>query len=225
MLKVLIVEDDVNVSRLHVKFTEKMDGFEVIGIANDLDDAFDMVELFKPDLILLDIFFPFGSGLDFLRDIRGKGSQADVILITAAREAQSIQEAMHGGAFDYIVKPVIFERFKKSLQRFSDYRRELGQDTAFDQGCIDHLLDRGIETGKFKSELPKGIDSLTLEKVVNVLDNSSDSLTAEEVAHRIGASRNTGRRYLEYLVSIGSLKVDIDYGTIGRPEKKFSQLS
>ena len=223
MLKVLIVEDDVNVSRLHTKFTEKVGGFEVIGIANSLEDAFDMVELLIPDLILLDVFFPLGSGLDFLRDIRGKGSHVDVILVTAAREAQTIQEAIHGGAFDYIIKPVIFERFKKSLHRFSDYRKELEQDTTFDQGSVDHLLDRNIDPTASKAEMPKGIDPITLKKISHILDEASESLTAEKVGRGIGASRNTARRYLDYLVSIGNLQVDMDYGTIGRPEKKFSK--
>ncbi|MCD8566865.1 MAG: hypothetical protein LRY50_00330 [Geovibrio sp.] len=40
----------------------------------------------------------------------------DVILITAAKEVGSLQEALRGGAFDYLVKPVIFDRFKASLE-------------------------------------------------------------------------------------------------------------
>jgi two-component system CitB family response regulator len=43
--------------------------------------------------------------------------------------------------------------------------------------------------------------------------------TSEEMAERVGASRTTARRYLEYLVSRGSVEVDVSYGGVGRPER------
>ncbi len=62
----------------------------------------------------------------FLWKVRAAGIVTDIILVTASREVESLQEAVRGGAFDYIVKPVVFERFKKkSLNRFIDYQNEL----------------------------------------------------------------------------------------------------
>ncbi|MCG8337510.1 MAG: response regulator [Proteobacteria bacterium] len=224
MLKVLIVEDDINVSRLHSRFAEKIEGFEVVGIANTLEDAKEMVQLLEPDLILLDVFFPVGTGLELLKEIREQDSQVDVILITAAREAQTFRQAIHGGAFDYIVKPVIFDRFKKAMERFRKFRQELKTDAAFDQEDIDELLEIKNDQPN-TGDVPKGIDPITLEKVKETLFNSKESLNAEEVGQLIGLSRNTARRYLEYLVSIDMIRVDLEYGTIGRPEKKFSRIN
>ena len=71
-------------------------------------------------------------------------------------------------------------------------------------------------------ELPKGIDKLTLDKVQQVLSSVQiPGLTSEEVAFQIGASRTTVRRYLEYLVSQMILNVDISYGGVGRPERRY----
>ena len=71
-------------------------------------------------------------------------------------------------------------------------------------------------------ELPKGIDRLTLEKVQHVFSSLQGSgLTSEEVASQIGASRTTVRRYLEYLVSQIILDVDVSYGGVGRPERRY----
>lgn len=224
MIKVLVIEDDINVSKVHAKFTEKVSGFEVVGIANDLDNALDMLVLLRPDLILLDIYFPTGSGLDFLRNIRREGNQADVILITAAREKNILDQALHGGAFDYLVKPVIFERFVQSLQRFQKYKAEIDDNKSMDQVDIDHIMNRHIDIAESSTDMPKGIDPITLRKIITIMEKKILGISAEEVGSCIGASRNTARRYLEYLVTTGTLAVDIDYGAVGRPEKKFIKI-
>jgi two-component system CitB family response regulator len=58
-----------------------------------------------------------------------------------------------------------------------------------------------------------------LEKVLAVVKQYRDGITAEEVGKLIGASRTTSRRYLEYLVSISQVTADILYGSVGRPER------
>jgi len=221
MIKVLIVEDDMDIANLHRRFTEKVDGFEVIGIANGLDDAFDMIEILKPQLVLLDLYFPEGSGMDFLWKVRSAGITTDIVLITASRDVATLQEAVRGGAFDYIVKPVVFERFKKSLERFNEYIKEMQAAKTLEQGDIDHLLDRHPDHTLNTADMPKGIDPITLKKIMAVFEEKNEALSADEVGRCIGASRNTARRYLEYLYGAGLLVVDIDYGTVGRPEKRF----
>ena len=91
-----------------------------------------------------------------------------------------------------------------------------------DQSEVDRALHTASgDLSKFQ-ELPKGIDRLTLEKVQQILSSvQSPGLTSEEVASQIGASRTTVRRYLEYLVSQMNLDVDISYGGVGRPERRY----
>ena len=78
-----------------------------------------------------------------------------------------------------------------------------------------------IEKKRFyeKTGLPKGIDPLTLEKIGSVFSDPCTSLSAEQVGEQIGSSRTTARRYLEYLVGEQELSADINYGTVGRPER------
>jgi two-component system CitB family response regulator len=74
----------------------------------------------------------------------------------------------------------------------------------------------------YEPVLPKGIDPITLEKVVQIVGQYKENgLTAESVGVKMGASRTTARRYLEYLVSIHRLKADLLYGSIGRPERRY----
>ena len=221
-IRVLIVEDDERISELHKRFVQKLPAFEVIGIANRIADARDMIEILQPDLILLDLFFPEGNGMDLLRQVRAGEQPCDVILITAAREIGSLQEALRGGVFDYIVKPVHLPRFHEAMENFRKYFVQLQSGGTLEQKDVDRLLRAQLPPKTVRGDIPKGIDPLTLSKVRKVFEVSTVAdLNAEEVGKEVGISRSTARRYLEYLVTEGSLKADLIYGVVGRPERRY----
>lgn len=221
--RVLIVEDDVRIADLHRRFTERVPGCEVVGIAHRLDDARDMALALEPHLILLDLYFPEGPGTDLLREIRSRDLEIDVILITAAREMGPLKEALRGGVFDYLIKPVTAERFHDCLTKFCAYRERLRLGSAIEQHDVDSLLHPAASRAQSGGAcLPKGIDALTLGKVRGVFDQPQEAgLSAEDVADLIGISRSTSRRYLEYLISEGTLYADAVYGSVGRPERRY----
>jgi two-component system CitB family response regulator len=99
------------------------------------------------------------------------------------------------------------------LAQLQQEGRQISQDE------IDHLI-KGVDR-RDAPYLPTGIDKLTLEKIVSVITEEQEGLTAEQVSRSIGASRSTARRYLEYLVSEGRLKADLSYGSVGRPERVY----
>jgi two-component system CitB family response regulator/two-component system response regulator DcuR len=223
-LRVLIIEDDPRIADLHRRFTEKVEGFTVVGVATDLTEAEEQVAVLEPDLVLLDLYLHEGSGLDLLQRLRSEGRQIDAILITAARETETLQEALRGGVFDYIIKPVVFSRFEESLGKFAAFRDRLGEGARLEQEDVDRLLrsapaaDGPVATG----DLPKGIQPLTLAKVKALFEAETGAVvSAEEAAARLGVSRSTARRYLEYLVTAGLLEADVNYGAVGRPERRY----
>lgn len=224
-IRVLIVEDDVRIADLHRRFTMRVEGCEVVGVAYNLDDARLMIETLEPHLVLLDLYFPEGSGTDLLREIRAEGRELDVILITAAREVGPLKEAVRGGVFDYLIKPVSADRFHECLSKFSSYRKRICCDECIEQRDVDSLLHNscGNAHGPQSGALPKGIDLLTLGKIKSAMEHApADSgLSAEEVGANVGVSRSTARRYLEYLTSAGAIYADQVYGSIGRPERRY----
>ncbi len=221
-IRLLIVEDDQRISELHRRFVEKTAGFAVVGVANTLEAAFEMVELLAPELILLDLFFPEGSGMDLLRAIRAGERRIDVILITAAREVGALQEALHGGVFDYLVKPVYFDRFQEALGKYRDYFTRLQAGGTLEQQDIDRLFHPQTASEGAPRTLPKGIDPLTLGKIRQVFaDPAVRDLSADEVGRQVGVSRITARRYLEFLITEGFLSADLLYGVVGRPERRY----
>jgi response regulator of citrate/malate metabolism len=227
-IEVVIVEDDPRIADLHRRFTERVEGFSVVGIAQGLEDAKVMIGLYKPDLILLDLYFPEGTSLDLLRDIRTEGIETDVILITATKEMGPLKDALRGGVFDYIIKPVILDRFTACLDKFQEYFHRLRTDGIVEQSDVDSMrnLNPSLSLSEPSAEdLPKGIDALTLRKVKAEFEgegrDAGHGVSAEEIGERIGASRSTARRYLEYLVSIHFVFPDVAYGSVGRPERRY----
>ncbi|WP_020677508.1 response regulator [Geopsychrobacter electrodiphilus] len=225
MIQVLIVEDDVKIAEIHRRFTEKVEGFEVVGVANSIDEARDLVEVLQPALVLLDIYFPNESGIDLLWEIRAKYRNTDLILITAAKEMEPLQEAIRGGAFDYIIKPALFSRFQDTLQRFRQARLRLAAQGSVAQQDVDQLLNPRSVAPLDRPQLPKGIDAITLDKVKKVFSAPpANGWSADEVGRQVGMSRSSARRYLEYLVDVDWLSADLLYGTVGRPERKYFRL-
>jgi two-component system, CitB family, response regulator len=225
-IEVLIVEDDLRIAEIQKRFIEQIKGFQTIGIATSYIEARNYIEVLQPDLILLDVYFPDMNGFDLLKETKQETKQMDVIMITATKEIHKVQEAVSIGVFDYIIKPVVFERFKQSLTRYQEYYQsllKLGKENLYvTQQQVDQLLRKEMDGElKDKSYLPKGIDPLTLDKVLEVMNKVEAGLTAEFVGKEIGVSRTTARRYLEHLISEEKVDADLAYGTVGRPERVY----
>jgi len=226
-ISVLIIEDDVRIAEINRRLVEKAPGFQVIGIATDGQEAKEQLAILRPHLVLLDIYFPDMNGLEFLEVIRKQFQETDVIMITASREISTVKEALRSGVFDFIVKPLVFERLKNSLEKYQEFRSKLrkiqNENHHVDQEEIDELLVRIGQKEQLTPYLPKGIDKITLQKVTEVLNQTGEGLNAEGLAKKIGISRPTARRYLEYLVAKEQISADLSYGEVGRPERIYQK--
>ena len=222
-IDVVIVEDNLKVAKAHQLYVEKVSGFTVTGIINNLAGAPEMIQTLEPDLILLDIYFPDGNGMDLLDQLRNTHSDCDVILITAAKDVKLLHNALRGGVFDYMIKPVFFERFEEALGQYRNHWEKLQQANEMNQDEVDQFFQhRTLHAVRKEQNHPKGIDPLTLEKIIAIFDQEPEAgSSAEEIGKQIGASRTTARKYLEYLISTGYLKINLEYGTIGRPERRY----
>ena len=221
-IRVVIAEDNPQNALIQQTYLQRIEGFELVGIAHSLVDAEALVNVFKPDLLLLDVYFPSGNGMAFLRNLRAEDCATDVILITAAKEVDVLKAALHGGVFDYILKPLVFERLQNSLTNYLQHHERLLGVAAVDQTDLDDLMPRLTQApNNTDVRLPKGIDELTLSNVLQVISTQTEAVNAEHIGSDIGASRTTARRYLEYLVGLNKISVEIHYGSVGRPERLY----
>lgn len=216
MIRVLIVDDDYMVARVHRQYVEKIAGFEVVGVALNGAEALSLVESANPDLVLLDIYLPDVSGIEVMRRIR-LDHGADVITITAARDIETLRAAMQFGAVHYLVKPFSFPALRQWLQRYAQWAHQFtGARGAVDQAAIDRMVG-ALRSEPIEREIPKGMSDATMELIVSIVGAADGEISAAEVADGSGVSRVTARRYLEHLRRSGRIGMRLRYGSSGRP--------
>jgi response regulator of citrate/malate metabolism len=216
-LGVLVVDDDFMVASIHTRFVQRVDGFEVVGQAATGEGALAEVERLAPDLVLLDVHLPDVSGIEVLRRLRGAGNDVGVIMVTAAREADTVRAAAAGGATHYLVKPFEHDDLVERLLAFRAAHDLLAGVTTAAQTDIDAVFST---PGTARPSLPKGLSRETADLVLGALPPGSD-LSASEVGERVGISRVSARRYLEHFVATGQAVVRLQYGGAGRPERRY----
>jgi len=225
-IRVFIVEDDPMVASINKRFTEKMVPFKVVGISNNENDSLQQIIETKPDLVLLDIFLTHGNGLNILKRIRHKKIPADIILVTAAKDSPTIQEALRYGAVDYLIKPFDMERLQQALRSYLRLRHIMSKTLDLSQHDLDELntpieLTRQSVPLTKSTPLPKGVHQLTLAQILGFLNKQETTLSCQHIASELTMSKITVWRYLEYLVETGMVQVELEYGTIGRPTKLY----
>jgi two-component system CitB family response regulator len=217
----MIIEDDPMVREINAKFLRKIDGFILYKSVSNLTDAKKFVLEKKPDLILLDVFLPKENGIDFLKWIRSEEIAVDVILITADKTIERVQEALRYGAEDYIIKPFDFERLEEALNQFKERHYIFKKSDVIEQVDLDKLISN---TNIIQEEdgYIKGLNKYTYNSVWDEVEKSDYKyFTAEEVAEKIGIARVTVRKYLDYMEKSGKIEMLIEYGKVGRPQHKY----
>ena len=214
--KVLIVEDDPMVSMINEQYVNRNKAFRVAGTCKDGKSALAYLENNDVDLIVLDVYMPLMDGFETLRQIRKNKKSVDIIMVTAANDRASLEEALHLGVVDYLVKPFTYDRFRIALDKYVSQVAALKDLDTLNQKNIDFI----IENAHKKSEelYPKGIQEKTLQTILDEMKkNPSKWMTGDEIAERIGLTGVTVRRYLNHLTEKGILLSEIDYETGGRP--------
>lgn len=219
MIEVLIVDDDFMVARIHKGFVERTPGFEVVGVAQNGAEALAEAERLQPDLVLLDVYLPDTSGLELLQALREAVPELDVLVISAAREADTVRRALRGGIVHYLMKPFSYDDLRERLEHYQ--QAYVGLDSSSDE-TEQADVDRVFGVGRAEVRLPKGFSAETLRLVEEALREDEGDLSAAETAAALGVSRVSARRYLEHLADSGKAEVRLRYGEVGRPERRYA---
>lgn len=221
VIRVLLVEDDPMVSEVNQRYLEQIRGLTVVGVSRSGQEGLALAEALRPDLILLDVYLPDLDGVSALKEIRRRNLPVDVILVTAAHDAETIQESLRYGAVDYVIKPFQFQRLQNALDVYRQMNGRLFTHGTLDQAQVDRLTlaRRSTESG-----LPKGLNDTTLRQVLLHLLKQQQPVSAGELGLSVGLSRVSTRRYLEYLCQVGKARIDVQYGSVGRPVNLYSAL-
>ncbi|MEU3983111.1 response regulator [Streptomyces sp. NPDC026672] len=220
MIEVLVVDDDIRVARVNAAYVEKVPGFHVAGEAHSAAEALGRLEtLPRVDLVLMDHYLPDETGISVVREMRRRGHQTDVIMVTAARDVSTVQAAMRNGVLQYLVKPFAFAGLSTKLEAYARLRRTLDAGGEAEQAEVDRIF--GALSTPTEPELPKGHSPTTAELVRQSLLKAGRPLSAQEIAELTGVSRQTAQRYLKFLERTGRARLTLKYGDAGRPEHRY----
>ncbi|MFG6115108.1 response regulator [Halobacillus sp. MO56] len=117
--KVLIV-DDAAFMRMMIKDILTKNGFEVVGEAQDGQEAIDKYEETSPDLVTMDITMPEMDGITALKEIKQSHPNAKIIMCSAMGQQAMVIDAIQAGAKDFIVKPFQADRVIEAIQKALD---------------------------------------------------------------------------------------------------------
>lgn len=224
-MNIVIAEDDYRVALLHEQYLESIFSVKVVGRALNGRELKELLHKEEVNLILLDIYFPDTLGVDLLPYIRMNYPHIDIIVISASDDRSHLQMAKRYGVYQYLIKPASVDAFTQTMEQYiaDDYWYQ--QQGEFQQKDTLHILTgtdrKTLSTKESRGVLPTGIDSITLDKVMQALSEEKDGVTIDTMCEIVGISRTTARRYLEHIVAEGNATTKLNYGVIGRPERRY----
>ncbi|MGW5107906.1 response regulator [Nocardia sp. NPDC004123] len=217
-LTVLVVDDDFRVANLHAGIVSALPGFTVAATVNTLAAARTAMAETPVDLALVDVYLPDGSGIDLVREM-----PSDAMMLTAATESETVRAALSAGALGYLVKPFDHAVLAARLAGYARYRRLLAAPEVT-AGDVDAALAalRPVAVPAGVAVGAPAVASPTKDLVLQAVRNADAPMSAAQVSAAIGISRATAQRYLASLVGVGDLRMQLRYGSTGRPEQEYS---
>jgi two-component system chemotaxis response regulator CheY len=120
----VLIADDAAFMREMLRDILTEGGFEVVGEAEDGEEALARYSELTPDLVTLDIVMPRKSGIDALKELMAEHPTACVVMCSALGQEALVMEALEAGARDYVVKPFkpdqVLAAVNKAVQKASE---------------------------------------------------------------------------------------------------------
>ena len=222
-LNILIAEPDMMLRALYRKTVSEVPGYVFAGYADNGDALHSIVACTAVNMVLLDILLPRFGSLEGFRAMRAEFPRTDFIILSSEKTPDIVRGTICSGAFDYLIKPFEWERFERALAAYGEYHRSLvDRKRPWRQEDIDRLPGFRKQLPDTAQPVPKGFQETLLNRLFNLLRESSRPLSASETGRMLGISRSSARRYLQYLADEGEISVQYEFTQVGRPRKLYS---
>lgn len=188
-IRVLVVDDSALVReglRAVLGTHGKAHGIEVVADADSVASSLNQVRRFKPDVVLLDIRLPDGSGLDACREIKRSLPASRVLILTSVATDELIHQAVLAGAQGYLMKEINPDGLVRAIADAFAGKSVLTPE-------ITERVMRLLRDGNQSSGA--NLSSLSPQER-RVLALVADGLTNKEVGEKLGLSDNTVKNYL-----------------------------
>ena len=196
-LRLLVVDDHEVVREGLVALISRRDDFQVVAEAGTAAEAIAAARRFQPDLVVMDVRLPDGSGIEACREIRAEFPQIRVVMLTSYPDEEAVLSAILAGASGYLLKQVRGRDLVSALEA-------VGRgDSLLDPAVTERVLERvrRVANGGEKDELSE----LTAQER-KILLLVADGKTNKEIASEVFLSDKTVKNYVSSILSKLSLQ-------------------
>jgi DNA-binding NarL/FixJ family response regulator len=191
-VRVLIVDDHPMFRMGLAAALAEMDGIELVGEAERAGDVLALVETARPDVVLLDVRLPDGSGLEINRALAEHHPDVKVILLTMSEDHETVLTALRDGARGYLVKGTGPERVEHALRAVAGGDVVLNQDVAQAVTELAQMRSRATRNRPFPALTDRELD--ILELIAQGLDNQT-------IARRLVLNPKTVRNHVSNVLT------------------------
>jgi two-component system, NarL family, response regulator DevR len=191
-LRLLVVDDHEVVRQGLVSLLERREGFQVVAQAGTVAEAIEAAHKYQPDLIVMDVRLPDGSGIEACREIRSEQPQVRVVILTSYPDEEAVFASIVAGASGYLLKQIRGRDLVAALEAVG--RGESLLDPAVTEKVLDRV--RRIASGTYTDELAQ----LTRQEQ-KILLLIAEGKTNKEIAAEIFLSDKTVKNYVSSILA------------------------
>jgi two-component system response regulator DevR len=191
-LRVLVVDDHEVVRQGLVALLDRRQGFEVVAEAGTVAEAIEQARRYEPDIVIMDVRLPDGSGVEACREIRAERPATRVVMLTSYPDEEAVLSAIVAGASGYLLKQIRARDLVSALEAVG--RGESLLDPAVTEKVLERV--RRIATGAAADDLA----ALTTQEQ-KILLLVAEGKTNKEIASEVFLSDKTVKNYVSSILS------------------------
>jgi two-component system response regulator DevR len=192
VLRLVVVDDHEVVRQGLVALLDRREGFQVVGEAGTVAEAIDQAHRLEPDIVVMDVRLPDGSGIEACREIRADLPATRIVMLTSFPDEEAVLSAIVAGASGYLLKQVRARDLVAALEAVG--RGESLLDPAVTEKVLERV--RRIATGSYTDELA----ALTSQEQ-KILLLVAEGKTNKEIASEVFLSDKTVKNYVSSILS------------------------
>jgi DNA-binding NarL/FixJ family response regulator len=191
-LRLLVVDDHEIVRQGLVALLDRREGFQVVAEAGTMAESIEAARRHEPDIVVMDVRLPDGSGIEACREIRAERPETRVVMLTSYPDEEAVLSAIVAGASGYLLKQIRARDLVSALETVG--RGESLLDPAVTEKVLERI--RTIATGTFIDELA---ELTTQERKILML--VAEGKTNKEIASEVFLSDKTVKNYVSSILA------------------------
>ena len=191
-LRLVVVDDHEVVRQGLVSLLDRREGFQVVAEAGSVAEALEACRKFQPEIVVMDVRLPDGSGIEACRELRSELPETRVVILTSYPDEEAVLSAIIAGASGYLLKQIRARDLVAALESVG--RGESLLDPAVTEKVLDRV--RRIATGAYTDELAQ----LTQQEQ-KILALVAEGKTNKEIAAEVFLSDKTVKNYVSSILS------------------------